>query len=969
MRVRDLGALVVAVGAHERPVVGTRGAAMLALLTINVNQRVSVDALMEAAWGEHLSAGAASTLVSHIWRLRQLLEPERDRRQAPTVLVNDSDGYRLVGGPSTVDSLLFAEASAEVRDLLAAGHAESAVRRADAALALWRGRPYGALADAEWAQSSVARLEELRGQLRERRVEGLLASGAVDAALGDLSPLIAETPFREPLRVLQMEALCRSGRGEEALQAYQEARRTLADEVGIDPGPELQEMHQRILHRDPTLDRRPERLVARPRDVEVHLPLSLTPLVGRADVLDRLVTLIRDHRLVTVTGAAGCGKTRVAVEAARAVVQDFPDGVWFVDLTAVSDPDLVVDVVVSTIGFAPTAGAAPLQDLRRYLHSRRILLLLDNCEHVLGGVDQVVRVTLSDPGGSSPSRLLTTSREPIGIDGETIWTLEPLALPDPDGSVAEAVGAPAVDLFLQRLAAVAPALDLDEEVLARAREISIAVDGLPLPLELAAARALSHSLDDIATQVVADPGRLSRVGRGPRDHRATVRSAIEWSHQLLAPDERVAHRRLSVLPGAFTARLAATVVGAVADHEQVNSWPADVDDLLARLVHRSLLTSEGSSGPHRPTTFRQLATVRSHARHALDEARETATCLDRRDAWTADLIATRPPSGTGAEAGWYRAIDDDYATVRATLTRQLIDEPTAAGGRLARPLSQYWYYRERLVEARRWLQLGHDVLGPDAGNSGDPADDLLARLALAAILAQQRRMDLARPLINDAESQVHDAAPARLIEIGEALTFLAMSCYTGEAWDQLVDLHRVLRWVADTAADTNLDLLADAVGCCALLVSGRGDESVDLALSVQRRAEAVDHPAAGYISTAPLIISALRAGRPEEGIPWVDRCVAMHQRLGRGAIGMFTESKANFVAQLGDYPRAARIYAAAHSATRRAAMGWPNRDLTLPLLALTREHLGRTAFEHAWQDGERLTTVDIFGLPATRMTR
>lgn len=964
MRVRDLGALVVAVGAHERPVVGTRGAAMLALLTVNVNQRVSVDALMEAAWGDHVSPGAASTLVSHIWRLRQLLEPGRDRRQAPTVLVNDSDGYRLVGGPSTVDSLLFAEASVEVRDLLAAGHAEAAVRRADAALALWRGRPYGALADAEWAQSSVARLEELRGQLQERRVEGLLASGAVDTALSDLSPLIAAAPFTEPLRILQMEALYRSGRGEEALQAYQEARRILVDDVGIDPGPELQEMHQRILRRDPTLDRRPKRPPARPRDVEVHLPSALTPLVGRADVLDRLATLIRDHRLVTVTGAAGCGKTRVAVDAARAVLQDFPDGVWFVDLTAVSDPDLVVDVVASTIGFAPTAGATPLQDLRRYLHSRRILILLDNCEHVLPGVDQVVRVTLSDASDTSPSRLLTTSREPIGIDGETIWTLEPLALPDPDSNVADAAIAPAVDLFLQRLAAVVPALDVDDEVLTRAREISVAVDGLPLPLELAAARALSHSLDDIAAQVAEDPGRLSRVGRGPRDHRATVRSAIEWSHQLLAPDEQVAHRRLSVLPGAFTAGLAAAVVGTVPD--QADSAPADVDDLLARLVHRSLLTSEGSSGPHRPTAFRQLATVRSHARHALDDARETTMCFDRRDGWTTALIAARPPSGTAAEADWYRAIDDDYATVRATLTRQLIDEPTAEGGRLACPLSRYWYYRERLVEARRWLQLGHEVLNPDAGNGGDQDDDLLARLVLAAVLAQQRRMDLASPLINDVEAQIHAAPRTRLIEIGEALTFLAMSCYTGEAWDLLVDLHRVLRWVADTVADANMDLLADAVGCCALLVSGRLDESVELALAVHRRAEAADHPAAGYISTAPLIISALRAGRPEDGIPWVDRCVAMHQRLGGGAIGMFTESKANFVAQLGDYPRAARIYAAAHAATRRAAMRWPNRELTRPLLALTREHLGRTDFEQAWQEGERLTTAKIFSLPVAR---
>ena len=955
MRVRDLGALVVAVDTQERPVVGTRGAAMLALLTINVNQRVSVDALMEAAWGEHVSTGAASTLVSHIWRLRQLLEPGRGRRESPSVLVNDSDGYRLVGGPSTVDSLLFAEAAGEVRDLLAAGHPEAAVRRADAALALWRGQPYGALADAQWAQSSVARLQELRGQLQERRIEGLLASGAVDTALGNLRLLIAAAPFREPLRSLQMEALYRSGRGEEALHAFQEARHTLVEEVGLEPGPDLQDMHQRILRHDPALDRRAAPTASSPPEVEAHLPSALTPLVGRADVVGRLAELVRSQRLVTVTGVAGCGKTRVAVEAARAVVHDFPDGVWFVDLTAVSDPDLVVDVVVSTIGFAGSAGATPLQDLRRYLHSRRLLLLLDNCEHVLAGVDQVIRVALGDAAGMSGSCFLTTSREPIGIDGETIWTLEPLALPDVDADVTQAAQAPAVQLFLQRLAAASPALIVDDEVMARACEISVAVDGLPLPLELAAARALSHSLDDIATQVMADPSRLSRVGRGPRDHRATVRSAIEWSHQLLTPHERLAHRRLSVLPGAFTADLASAVVSDNAAVSDPSGDGLDVNDLLAQLVHRSLLTSEGSSGRFRPTAFRQLATVRSHARHALEAAAETQLCVDRRDAWTADLIAAKPPSGSAAEAAWSRAVDDDYATIRATLARRLIDEPCADGGRLAYPLSPYWYYRERLVEGSRWLQLGYRAL-----QGTNTTDELCARLMLAALLALQRRQDLVRPLIDGVEAQVHGTSPDRLVDVGEALVQLAMSCYTAEAWETLVDLHRILRWVADHVSDANLDLVVDAVGCCALLVSGQEDSAVDLALSVQGRAEIADHPGAGYVSTAPLIITALRAGRPEDGIRWVDRCVAMHRRLGTGAIGMFTETKANFLAQRGDDVQAARTYGAAYAATRRAAMVWPNRGLTQPLLAQTRQHLGQADFEHAWQDGERMTPADVF---------
>ena len=253
MRVRDLGALTVVVDTREQPIVGAKAAAMLALLAINANRRVSVDGLMEAAWGDRITEGAASTLTSHIWRLRQVLEPGRDRRQPPTILVSDSDGYRLVCSAATLDSLMFAEAANDVRDLLAAGDVDPAVRRAESALSLWRGTPYGDFAEEHWAQAAVARLVELRGQLHERRIEALVHSGAVDAALNDLDPLIAEMPLRQSLRALQMQALHGSGRGDEALQAYEEARRVLLEEVGIEPGHELEDLHRRMLDNDPAL--------------------------------------------------------------------------------------------------------------------------------------------------------------------------------------------------------------------------------------------------------------------------------------------------------------------------------------------------------------------------------------------------------------------------------------------------------------------------------------------------------------------------------------------------------------------------------------------------------------------------------------------------------------------------------------------------------------------------------------------
>jgi predicted ATPase/DNA-binding SARP family transcriptional activator len=947
MRVRDLGALAVAVGTHEQPVVGTRGAAMLALLTIHVNSRVSVDALMEAAWGCDVTAGAASTLESHVWRLRKLLEPDRDRRQAPSVLVSDANGYRLVGGPASVDSLSFAESAREVRDLLMAGHAASAIRRAESALALWRGKPYGAFGEADWAAPAVARLEELRGQLQECRIAALVASGALDVALSDLQPLVAEKPFRESLRGLQMEALHRSGRTEQALQTYQAARRTLLDEVGIEPGFELQELHRRILRNDPSLARPIATGSALPREVAVDLPPALTPLVGREAVLQRLTGLVSDHRLLTVTGAAGCGKTRVAAEVARSATRTFPDGVWFVDLTAVSDPDLVVDVVVSTIGLAASAGATPLQDLRRYLQTRRMLLVLDNCEHVLPGVAQIVYVTLGDPGVAPECCFLTTSREPLGIDGETIWKLDPLGLPATDDG-HDPSAAPAVQLFLQRLAAVAPTLRVDEDVLGTVVGICVAVDGLPLALELAAARALSYTLKDIAAQVTSDPSRLARIGRGPPDHRTTLRSAIEWSHQLLTPAQQYAHRRLSVLPGPFTLDLAAAVIG---DPDR-----ADVGDLLAQLVHRSLLSSEGAPHPGRPTAFRQLATVRSHASHALADADETFLCDDRRDGWTNALLAARPPLGTLAEADWYRAIDDDYATVRATLTRHLLDEPSAVGGRLAPRLSFYWYYRQQMVEASRWLQLGHHIL-----SAGDPVDLLLAKIGLAAALALQGRVDLASPLVDEILGQLPDAAPERRVEIGEGLVGLAFAMWWRDEHQLVVEVHRQLTSVVDLTGSANLGLLADAVGCEALAVQGRPEESIGRARFVQERASAAGNLMASWLVAGPPVVVALLAAKPADGIPWWNSCVQDHLHFGTGAAGMFMETRADFAAQAGDYLEAARLYAVARAETRRAGMPWPRRPLSQELMTTTRDYLSRADYERAWHDGERLTMSEVVG--------
>ena len=938
-----MGPLMVSAEGDEQPVRGSKAAALFALLVVHINERVTVESLMDAAWGDRVTAGSASTLESHIFRLRQMLEPGRMAGESPTVLINDAGGYRLIGTVHTVDSLAFGRLAGDVRDLAAGGRASTALTRAEEALALWRGRPYGRFADADFARAAVAGLDEMHQQIRERRIDALLATGDIDTALVDLEVLIADDPYRERLWELRMLALYRRGRVEEALQTFQRVRTILVDELGNEPGVHLRELHHKILAADPDLLPRESMRLSPQRPVEVRLPVYLSPTVGRSEDLARLTSLIASQPLVSIVGTAGCGKTRLAVEIAKSAAAEFPDGVWFVDLTAINDPELVVDAVASSIGFASAPAGSPHEQLHNYLRDRRLLLVLDNCEHVVPAVAGIVESTLGATTAPAPAActFLITSREPIDVDGETVWALGPLSLlPGAEER------APAVELFLQRLQSAAPQIDIDDDVIRRAITVSVAVDGVPLALELAAARARTYTLDDIATQVTADPSALRRIGRGPADHRSTVGSAIDWSFRMLSPAEQLAHRRLSVLPGSFTFAMANAVMG------DVDLAESDTSDVLAQLVHRSMLASTGPGRVGGATTFHQLATVRAHAHHALTRSGETAQISARRDQWCVATLDDRPQLGTTREAGWYQIVDDGYPTIRATLAQMLINTPNTVGVRLTARLASYWYYRANMVEAGRWYRLAHDA-------AADPVDALLASLALATALTLQGRSDLGRPYVEEALAKLPSVPADRRIEVGELLVGAATAAWARDEFALLVRLHAHVADVVEATGDDQLAVLCDAVGAVALAASGDlGSAAVD-GQNVYQRAIAMDNTMAAWIAAGPPMVAALFAARPADGIPWVLRVMAGHLRVASRAGGMFIETRANFAAQAGDYWRAASMYAAARTQTRRAAMVWPRRQLTLELLDVTREHLSSNDFERAWQDGEQLTLQDV----------
>ncbi|WP_433503554.1 BTAD domain-containing putative transcriptional regulator [Pseudonocardia halophobica] len=952
LRFRDLGPLEVDRGGEPVPLGGARLTAALSLLLVHAGRHVSADALTEAMWGAESRPRSPSTLDSHVWRLRKALEPQRNRGAPSQVLRHEATGYRLLAEPATVDSLRFEQLTSDAADLLAGGRPDEARDRAEQAMALWRGRPYPTVADASWAAAAVARLEEVRGQLRELLAEALLGTGSPQRALLELEPAVAETPLRERLWTLRMLAQHRLGRADEALRTYRQVRELFLEELGLEPGAELRELHRRILAEDPTLvgpsapaaapapaqEREPE---PAPPAHEIHLPHRPSTLVGRTDELAALTGLVTEVPVLSLVGAAGCGKTRLAVEIAREAAPRIPGGVWFVDLTAAADADDVLSAISSALGYAPEETERPREALAGFLRARPMLLLLDNCEHVLDPVADLV-----DEWFLAPAELtvLATSREPLEVDGERVHLLGPLPLPDDDREVTDS---PAVALLLDRLAAAGADPD-DMGLLTHAVRIAAAVDGVPLALELAAARARAFSLEEIAHQVTADPSSLARVGRGS-DHHRTVRAAIEQSYALLPPDEAAVHRGVAVLPGPFTVAAARAVTG---EDGADGAHIADTADTVARLVHRSLLVPLGPARPGGPSRFTQLATIRGHAGHAARAAGELADLRERRDRWTADLVGAKPPLGHAEEATWFDALDDDLPALRATLQHRLVDAPSAEGVAMTARLGTYWYFRSKAIEGRAWAEraLAHE-------EGADRLSAALVRLTLAHHLASGGRTDLADPHVERAADFL-DGGPDGTGSpiVAEVYTLLAHSLFVAGALDRGRQAsQRVAAAAAD--GDPELRLLADL--CVVMDRSSVGTIDGDALTELHDRAREAGNRHVALVVSGVAVLAAIRGGDLAAGLAWSDRMITHRLVLGVSDGPVALELRATLAALAGEPLTAVRLYAAARTQALRNGLRWPVVPSTPDLLDRATGALTDSEVLRAHAEGERLTLADV----------
>ncbi|PKV92795.1 putative ATPase [Amycolatopsis echigonensis] len=645
MRIGVLGAVVAWDGAGGTVAVGgPRGRALLALLAADAGRFVSAERLIDGLYGEEPPDGAANALQSQVSRLRGALKLPIEFTSA---------GYRLRIEPDEVDAHRFARLAGEGRRELAEGDPTRASDLLGEALALWRGP---AFADVPAAEVQATRLTELRAEAAADRVDAEISLGRAADVLDELRTAIAEHPLRERPRAQLVRALHAAGRTAEALAAFEDARRKLAEELGADPGPDLTEAHLAALRGESA-------------NAATPLPAQLTSFVGRDDELRQVADLLRRARLVTLLGPGGTGKTRLAVEAAA----DAGPCV-FVEL-APHVADDVPQAVLTALGLREGARGRqdPVDRLVSALRDQATLLVLDNCEHVIAAAARLVAQLLPACPGL---RVLATSREPLGITGEQLAPIPRLAVPPPGAETVEAY--PAVRLFLDRARASDPAFRLTDETAADVVRICAALDGLPLALELAAARVRTLPVADIAARLDDRFQLLARGSRTADERHRSLRGVVEWSWDLLDEDERRLARRLTVFPGGATLAYA----------EQVCDAPVD---LLPELADKSLV--EPSSG-----RYRMLETIRAFCAEKLDAAGETERFRRAHAQAFLRLVEEADPKlRTAEQLDWLRKIDAEYDNIVAALRWSAASDPSLAL-RIATALSMYWWLRGRRYE-------------------------------------------------------------------------------------------------------------------------------------------------------------------------------------------------------------------------------------------------------------------------------
>ncbi|MEU2247303.1 BTAD domain-containing putative transcriptional regulator [Streptomyces sp. NPDC019224] len=678
---------------------GARLRALLTVLALRPGRTVPVAVLVDEVWDGEPPADPAGALQALVGRLRRAIGHE--------AVASAESGYRLEAEPEAIDLFRFERLAGEGSRALAEGDPARAMSVLDDALALWRGP---ALADLPDRHAAATRWTARRLDARRDRLTAALRLGRAAEALPELTALCGEHPLDEPLQALRLRALRDAGRTAQALAAYDEVRTLIADRLGTDPGPELTALYGELLRQEPA----PQPAPAPARAALGNLRARLTSFVGREREMEALRGDLSRGRLVTLLGPGGAGKTRLSQEVADTVDPGtWPDGVWLAELAPVDDPEAVPEAVLAALGARETvlsgAGSGELRAAERasgderaageslarlteYCSRRRMLLLLDNCEHVIEAA-----AALADHLLARCPRLtvLATSREPLGVPGEAVRPVDPL--PDPT----------ALRLLAERGAAARPGfrVDADEATAAAAAEICRRLDGLPLAIELAAARLRMLTPQQIADRLDDRFRLLTSGSRTVLPRQQTLRAVVDWSWELLDDDERVTLRRLSVFAGGCTLEAAEAVCA------DGTGWSGDVARLLGSLVDKSLVVAAPADDGR--MRYRLLETVGEYAAERLEESGERDAVEHRHLVFFRELARTTDPllRGSGQLAA-VRLLQREYENLRLALRHAVAARDEQEALCMVLSLSWYWQIRNLRADALHWADAAA-ALGPD----------------------------------------------------------------------------------------------------------------------------------------------------------------------------------------------------------------------------------------------------------------
>ena len=878
---------------------------LLAQLLVEPGAPVAPDRLIDALWPEYDDA-AASRLQVYVSQLRKALGD-------PGAIAMRPGGYVAAVAPEDVDAVRFERLARAGHDALAAGDPQQAAPQLREALALWRGPAFGDAADEPFAKEAVSRLDGLRLTALEDRIEADLALGHHRELVPEIEGLVAQHPLRERLRGALMLALYRAGRQAEALDAFLAARRTLVDELGVEPGAALRELHEAMLRQDANL------LVERPEiRARRHLPAPATSLVGRRAQLDEIVALQRRAavRLLTLTGPGGTGKTRLAIQAGAELAEHFEHGVYFVALAEVEDPALVPYAIASALEVEEHPDRTIAESVARHLKARRLLLVVDNFEHV----DEAAPVVSELLQAAPELKVLATSRAPLRLYGEHEYPVPPL----PDGE--------AVDLFVARARAARHGFDPHTEIVS---EICARLDGLPLAIELAAARSRTLALDEMLASLSQ---RLRLATAGPRDlpeRQRALRAALDWSYRLLDEREQDLFGRLGVFVGGCDDAAARDVCGAEPEE-------------LAALADQSLLRRVDDR-------YDMLETVREYALERLaaagDEQRLRASHAAH---FTALAEAAEAELTSDPQGKWLRRLEAEHPNLRAAIAWAGRAGETALELRLVSAIARFWRIRGHMREARASLDA---ALARSDG--GSPELHAHALAAAAAVALSQGDYDAMARFARDGLARFEELGDER--GMAEVLDRLATAAANQGDLDGSMALYeRSLALWRELGDERGLGISTTNVGCLALM---QGD--LERAVTFSREGLAL-YERAGQrdLMLHPMFnlgLAELLGERHADALARFGDGLTLALEMDyRESIALNLEGQAAVHAATGDPEHAARLLGAAEQVADEA--GFKREPLEQGLhdrtVATLRAALGDAAFDAAFAAGRRLAPAD-----------